>query len=99
MQGEKGGVCGKPGDWKRGSPRESAVLGMNRVRQCEFISVRRIPIEPTPGAGSQEQGSGLNKNVFKFWKGGDELQQFCILVSVPHFVHSHDKNRSQTMVT
>lgn len=41
------GVCGKLGDWKRGSPRESAVLGMNRVRRCEFISVRRIPIDPT----------------------------------------------------
>lgn len=48
-------------DWKRGSPRESAVLGMNRVRQCEFISVRRIPIDAARGAGCQKQGSGLNK--------------------------------------
>lgn len=41
------GVCGKLGDWKRGSSRESAVLGMNRVRRCEFISVRRVPIDST----------------------------------------------------
>lgn len=44
-------VCGKlGGNWKRGSPTEGAVLGMNRVRRCEFSSARRIPLDPTPGA-------------------------------------------------
>lgn len=80
---EEGDVCGKPGDWKRGSPRESAVLGMNRVRWCEFISLRRIPIDPTREAGSQEQGTGSNGNLLKCILG---LWHFCILLPVlsPH---------------
>ena len=63
------GVCGKLGDWKRGSPRESAVLGMNRVRRCEFISVRRIPTDPTPGADGQEQKQWIEWKFIKMHSG------------------------------
>lgn len=81
------------GGLEKGSPRVSAVLGMNRVRWCEFISLRRIPIDPAPDAGSQEQGSGTTEvyqNTFR-----DKRQwHFCVLVSSRLVVlHSHDENR------
>lgn len=90
---EREGVCGKPGDWKRGSPRESAVLGMNRVRRCEFISVRRIPIDPTPGADGQEQGGGSNENLLKCILGRKECSGF-LFHCLYHILLSHDVHRS-----
>lgn len=38
---------------------------MNGVRRCEFVSARRIPLDPTPGADGQEQGSGSDGNLLK----------------------------------
>lgn len=50
---ERGGL------WEIGGTREEerVVLGMNRVRRCEFISLSRIPIVLTRGAAGQEQGA------------------------------------------
>jgi len=91
-------VCGKSGDWKRGSPRESAVSGMNRVRLCEFILVRRIPIDSTRGAHSHEQGSGLQWKFIKMDSGIKEgsVPIYCSTVcSVTVFNHAIQPRQTQ----